>query len=67
MLCKFWLEKYILQNGLVDVDETREEARKRGFSKKELKDARAELGVKTYHRFVSTTDIKKWYWYLPKT
>lgn len=65
MDCKEWLAKRLSKMTFCEVNETRSAAKEAGYSKVKLKEARKELGVKTYHRFVAGTDVKLHFWYLP--
>lgn len=63
--CEIWLHAFLAKNPLTDYKDVMRAAKNEGFSRKEMKDARKSLGVKTYHRFVAGTDVKQWLWYLP--
>ncbi len=61
--CEKWL-KGRLSKGAVLCDIIREEAKKYGFNRKQLKEARKNIGVKTYHQFDGKVETEDWYWYL---
>ena len=65
--CAEWLKGY-LSSDMSEVNATRSDALKAGFSKAELKEARKELGVKTFHQFDLTAEprVENWFWYLPE-
>lgn len=63
--CTAWLSKFLQHNGNVLVETVRSEAKKNGFKKSELKEARKILGVKTYHQFDEGKATENWFWYLP--
>lgn len=65
--CAEWLKAYLAPN-MSEVNATREDARKAGFTKAELKSARKELGVKTFHQYDMTVEpwVENWFWYLPE-
>lgn len=65
--CGQWLYEN-LSGGAASCDYVRREALEAGFTKNELKAARAEIGVKTRHE-VDTCEaprIDNWFWYLPE-
>lgn len=62
--CKNWLKKYLRAEGTVLCDAVREASLEKGFSKKELKSARKEVGVKTFHQFDEFGDTGNHFWYL---
>ena len=63
MDCKEWLEKQLSGCDAVLCDTIRACAKEQGFTKKQLKEARAILGVKTYHQLNDDADTN-WFWYL---
>lgn len=64
--CKDWLARQ-LEDGVVHLcEDIRKRASERGFSKRELKNARIELGVKTYHQFDEDGPAENWFWYLER-
>lgn len=64
MDCKTWLKKELDGKDAILCDEIREKCKREGFSKKELREARAGLGVKTYHQINDDSKVN-WFWYLP--
>lgn len=62
--CKKWLLKYLIRNQGMIVEETRIEAKKQGYSKATLKQARKELGVKTFCQFDEWGATSNWFWYI---
>lgn len=56
--CTDWLKKELVGKGDVPIDEIRGEARKRGFTKTELKESRKILGVRLH----TTEQGYYWYW-----
>lgn len=65
MTCVEWLKKELKGKDVILCDEIRKKSRKAGFSKKELREARAVLGVKTWHQINEDSDVN-WFWYLPE-
>lgn len=64
--CKDWLLEQLRDGcGEIEAAETREKARKAGWSKQILKEARKELGLKTYHQFDEYGDTGNFFWCLP--
>ena len=55
MNAKHWLELELMDG---------RNAAAHGYSKAELKAARKELGVKTYHQFDEDGATANWFWYL---
>ena len=60
--CAEWLKDFIGTDGC-EYQFVKEHAFEEGFTKKELKEARRELGVKTRH--LTDEDVENWFWYLP--
>ena len=58
-----WL-KNLLNRDAVLCEIVRREAAAAGFTKRDLRTARAILGVKTYHQIDG--DVSNWFWYLPE-
>lgn len=56
--CVDWLKNELLGKGDIPIDEIRGEARKMGFTKTELKEARKILGVRLH------TMATGYFWYL---
>ena len=65
MDCKEWLETYLKQHEFALVEQVRKDAKEAGFSKAELKIARKNIGVRTFHQFDECEDMQNWFWYLP--
>ena len=55
MNAKHWLELELMDG---------RNAAAHGYSKAELRAARKELGVKTYHQFDEDGATANWFWYL---
>ena len=62
--CEKWLAEYLKQNGTVLRDAVRDEARKRGFKKTEIKAARKNIGVKCCNDWAANGETQNWFWYL---
>jgi hypothetical protein len=60
--CKIWLKEHLIKS-TGPVEEVRREAILKGFSRKVLKQARKELGVKTFHQFDEGKATANWFWY----
>ena len=60
--CMTWLEKEL--QGMVLCDEIREKAKAMGFNRKQLKEARKELGVRCWHQFDKNGATSNWFWYI---
>lgn len=65
MNCIEWLKKLLSEQECVLCEIVRAAARKAGYSKKELKEARNKLGVKTHHQFDEFGETPNYFWYLP--
>jgi hypothetical protein len=63
--CTKWLLDYLTEHGPVIVNQVREQANVMGFERNDLKSARKELNVKTFHQFEGKNETKIWYWFLP--
>lgn len=63
MDCQSWLENLLTENECVLCEHVRQQAKEQGFSKKQLKEAREALGVKTFHQF-DEGPTENWFWYL---
>lgn len=66
MDCEKWLFELLADLDYHLCDDVREKAQKAGYTKKELKDARKSLCVKTYHQFDEEGATPNWFWYLEK-
>lgn len=62
--CKNWLKEYLIKNGSTECSFVKEEAKEAGFTKQEIKLARKELGVKTWHQFDEDGATPNWFWHL---
>ena len=65
--CAEWLKGYLRQE-MAEVNAARNDALEAGFTRRELKEARRELGVKTHHQIdvVAEPKVDNWFWYLPE-
>ena len=65
--CAVWLKK-ILSCGASEYKVVLESAEEAGFSKAEVRKARKELGVKTWHQVdgEGTDRLENWFWFLPE-
>jgi hypothetical protein len=62
--CEKWLKEYLGSKSIL-CEVVRTEAKRKGFAAKELKDARKNLGVSTYHEFDRVGNAtEEWYWSL---
>lgn len=65
MNCEEWLRQRLTGEEFLLCDHVREEAKQQGFSRKQLKEARKKIGVKTSNDWACWEDgAKNWYWYL---
>lgn len=62
--CDAWLRLQLQDREIHLCDDIRKKAKKRGFTKQELKAARKEMGVKTFHQFDEDGATENWFWYL---
>ena len=62
--CVTWLRDYLTHEGMVLCDEVRKQANSRGYRSSDLKKARTELQVKTFHQFDGDEATDNWFWYL---
>lgn len=62
--CKNWLENLLKDGEGHLCDDVREAAKKQGFKRSELKAARKELRVKTFHQFDEGGPTPNHFWYL---
>lgn len=67
MDCKEWLRNKLKDHEIHLCDDIRQESKKAGYTKIELKEARRELGVKTFHQFDENGATTNWFWYLEDT
>lgn len=64
--CETWLKKYLGSKSIL-CDQVRGEAKRQGFTITELKTARKNLGVSTYHEFDRMGNpTENWYWSLSR-
>lgn len=64
MSCVEWL-KWILRDHEFHLCEiVKREAKNAGFNLKDLKIARKQIGVKTFHQFDEEGATPNWFWYL---
>lgn len=61
--CEKWLEKILADGELHLREDVREAARKEGFTFGELRAARKNIGVGTYHQFDECGQTENWFWY----
>ncbi len=64
MNAKIWLQEKLSDGELHLCESIREAAKEDGISKKDLKAARKELGVKTHHQFDEYGETPNWFWYM---
>jgi len=62
--CLEWLREFLQVEGCVLCDVVREEALNMGYTRQELKEARRQLKVKTYHQFDESGPTPNYFWYL---
>ena len=62
MDCKSWLESFLGEEPKL-CDAVKLAAVENGFTRKQLKEARHALGVKTFHQF-DKGPTPNWFWYL---
>lgn len=62
--CGDWLRGKLADGEIHLCDDIRRQARNRGFTQTELKQARKAVGVKTFHLFDEEGATSNWYWYL---
>lgn len=64
--CSEWLKEKLSDREIHLCEDIREEAKQNGFTKAELKQARAEIGVRTFHQFDEDGETRNWFWYLER-
>jgi len=64
--CVIWLREHLQSAEIVLCQDVRAEAVRRGFTKRQLKDARKALDVKAFHQFDEHGDTGNHFWYLPE-
>lgn len=62
--CEDWLSKILSNNAIFLCDDIKQIAKNAGYTKNELKEARKELGVKTFHQFDEDGATSNWFWHL---
>ncbi len=62
--CEKWLGLELKDRELHLCEDIREKAKERGFTGAELKEARKNLGIKTFHQFDEDGASENWFWYL---
>lgn len=64
--CIEWLrEKYSKADDYL-CDDLRAEAKALGYTRREFKEARKALGIKTWHQFDEYGATENWFWYIQK-
>lgn len=63
MDCEKWLAAILKPGEQMLCDYIRVEAKKKGFNRKRLKEARKVLGVKAFHQFDEDGATDNWFWY----
>lgn len=66
MSCSEWLREKLSDGELHLCEWIREDAKRSGFTKSELKQARVALGVRTFHQFDEDGETPNWFWYLER-
>lgn len=64
--CTKWLLERLKGEECLLCDIVRVEARKEGFTRKQLKEARKFLNIETFHQFDEDGATENWFWILPK-
>ncbi len=62
--CEKWLGSELRDGEFHLCEDIRERAKESGFTGAELKTARKNLGVKTFHQFDEDGATENWFWYL---
>lgn len=62
--CASWLRLQLQDREMHLCDDVRKAAKKRGFTKKELRAAGEAAGVKTFHQFNEDGPTPNYFWYL---
>lgn len=62
--CNNWLMEILKDKELHLCNNVKAEATKNGFCKAELRQAKKDIGVKTYHQFDEDGATENWFWYL---
>lgn len=62
--CEKWLKELLTKENEMLYTTVRSEAKRMGFTRGELKTARKNLGVKTFHQFDEDGATPNYFWYL---
>lgn len=62
--CEDWLAELLGDGEIHLCDDVREAAKKEKFTKRELREARAVLGVNIFHQFDENGQTQNWFWHL---
>jgi len=63
--CEKWLLEYLSPRGEVICNAVRDEARKQGYARGQLKAARKSLGVRCCNDWAANGEALNWFWSLP--
>lgn len=66
MDCREWLKERLCGFEEHLCEEIRADAKKAGFNRRELKNARNSIGVKTFHQFDEDGATSNWFWFLER-
>ncbi|MFR8547755.1 MAG: hypothetical protein ACLVEV_03905 [Lachnospiraceae bacterium] len=64
MDCVEWLEQKLKKEKIALCTTVKAGARTKGYTQKQLRDAKKQLGVKTFHQFDENGETDNWFWYL---
>lgn len=64
MKCREWLREKLEDGRIHLCEDVRGAALEAGFTRAELRQARKEIGVKTFHQFDEDGGTQNWFWYL---
>lgn len=62
--CEKWLAEFLRKESTVLCEIVRKEAKNKGFTRRQLRDARKAIGVKTFHQFNGSEATPNWFGYL---
>ena len=62
MDCEEWLYERLSDMDYHLCENIRNEAKKKGYTMRELKAARKKLGIRTFHQFDELGATPNWYW-----
>lgn len=66
-ICERWLQERLSKEDIILCDIIREEGKKLGFNKKEMKEARKNLGIETINDWAANEgETLNWFWRLTK-